>query len=651
MARPVQKLLKDVRPDLAAQVVDKNLLDTLGMGSPKKIEWKCEHGHRWLARVDNRVYAKNSHCPVCSGRLTVPGVNDIATTDPEVAKLCANPDDALKYTRCSNKKLKWRCEHGHEWTAPVSRLTVQGSRCPYCSGRKAVTGKNDLATTHPEVVHELVDPSLATQLKAGSMKEVEWRCKHGHVYTMSPYKYLHAKTPCPYCGHRLVVPNETSLAVVMPEIAKHLLHPEQGYEITPGSNRQLDWVCENNPQHIWRCTVANYRHGGCPYCDNKRILVGENDLATTHPELVKELVDPSLATKLVAGSGKRVEWQCEHGHRWFASVCNRANYHTGCPHCDTANKTSAKEKDLCAVVQALVPDQLIITNAQEYLQGRFEIDIVLPDRNIAFEFNGCVWHSEKTRKPSTYHRNKMRMANEAGLRLIQIWEDDWDDRRDIVIRAIAHKLNALDRLPNVLEHFDPMMTEHIGARKLTACRVTGNQAKHFLECNHIQGAVTATFHYALIDSNGNIRAILSARSPRNNARMRRAPGEWEIQRYATCGVIPGGFTKLMKFAENDIRAQGHIITRWISFSANDISDGSMYRACGFTFDSEQPPSYSYVGNINRWHREPKEKYQKKRFASDPKLIWDDSWTEHEAALTNGLYRIYDAGKIRWVKNI
>ena len=149
MARPVSKLLKDVRPDLAAQVVDKSILDTLGMGSPKKIEWECEHGHRWFARVDNRVYAKNSCCPVCSGRITVPGVNDIATTDPEVAKLCANPEDAFKYTRCSNKKIKWRCEHGHEWTAPVSRLTAQGSRCPYCSGRYAIAGENDLATTHP----------------------------------------------------------------------------------------------------------------------------------------------------------------------------------------------------------------------------------------------------------------------------------------------------------------------------------------------------------------------------------------------------------------------------------------------------------------------------------------------------------------------
>lgn len=650
MGRPVTKLLKDERPDLAAQVVDKSLLTTLGMGSTKKIEWCCEKGHHWIARVDNRVYASNTRCPVCSGRLVVPGVNDLATVAPEIAKLCANPDDARAYTLKSNKKLLWRCEHGHEWTAPVSRL-ASGARCPYCSGRYPIIGVNDLATTHPELAAQLVDPCLATKLQAGTPKKVLWRCEHGHTWEASPYDRATQHAGCPYCSHHRVIPDETSLAVIMPEIAKHLLHPEQAYEITPGSNRQLDWVCERNPKHIWRCTVSNYRQGGCPYCANKRIIVGENDLATTHPNIAAQLVDQSLATKLVAGSGKRVEWRCEQGHTWTAPVYRRTGPGaTGCPECANAG-TSDKERDFCDVIRRLVPKETIVTNDQSYLQGRFELDIVLPDRSIAFEFNGCVWHSEKARKSRTYHRDKARMAHAAGLRLIQIWEDDWDTRRDVVIRAIAHKLGAFDYLPDILDDFDPTMVERIGARKLTAQRVSGSEARRFLNENHIQGAVTATFHYALMDDQGRIRALLSARSPRNNARMHRAPGEWEIQRYATRGIIPGGFTKLMRFAERNIKSQGYELTRWVSFSANDISDGSMYRTCGFTLDREVPPSYFYVGNLNHWVREPKEKYQRRRFRDDPKLAWNETWTEHDAALANGLYRIYDAGKLRWVKDV
>lgn len=650
MARPVSKLLRDERPDLAAQVVDKSLLDTLGVGSTREIEWYCDKGHHYTLRVDRRVYARKATCPVCSGRILVPGVNDLATLAPDVAELCADPDDAYRYAPNSSKRLLWRCENGHEWTAPIARLTMQGSRCPYCSGRLPIIGETDLATTHPELAEELVDHSLATKIKAGTPRKVLWRCKHGHTYEASPYDRTAAKTGCPYCSHRYVVPNETSLAVVMPDIARHLLHPEQAYEITPGSSRKLQWVCEKNPRHIWRCTVRNYQMGGCPYCDGKRILVGENDLATTHPDIAKELADPSLATRLVAGSGKRVEWVCEHGHHWMAAPCDRTGHHTGCPECANVG-TSEKEKDFCDVIRRLVPNETVLTNDRTYLEGRYELDVVIPDARVALEFNGCMWHSEKFHKPNTYHRDKARMAHDAGLRLIQVWEDDWNARRDVVVRAIAHKLNALDRLQDVLEHFDPTMIEHIGARELEARRISGADAHEFLEQNHIQGSVTATLHYGLIDGDGHIRAVLSARSPRSNARMKRASGEWEIQRYATCGVVPGGFTKLMRFAEKDIVARGHELTRWISFSANDISDGSMYGACGFAFDREMPPSYFYVGNRNRWVREPKEKYQRKRFRSDPGLKWDESWTEHEAALANGLYRIYDAGKIRWVKEL
>lgn len=133
--------------------------------------------------------------------------------------------------------------------------------------------------------------------------------------------------------------------------------------------------------------------------------------------------------------------------------------------------------------------------------------------------------------------------------------------------------------------------------------------------------------------------------------MYRKKGTWEIQRYATLGNVPGGFTRLLKFAEHTLNEHSTVLKQWISFSAADVSDGSLYRTAGFTAEQQLAPDYRYVGGATGWRRTPKESFQRKRFRDDPALLWNESWTEHEAALNNELYRIYDAGKTRWVKNV
>ena len=552
MPRKPKTLLKDTHPDIAAQLIDKSLLQTLGTGSDKSVEWECEHGHRWFAKVVSRTNAKNkTGCPVCAGKKVIPGINDLATLRPDIASTAVDAEACRHLSLYSNKKLKWKCEHGHVWEAPVYRRTKSGCGCPYCSGRLPIVGENDLATTHPDIASQLTDRTLAEKLKAGSMRKVEWVCDHGHIWSESPYARTHM-----------------------------------------GS--------------------------GCPYCSNHRVIEGENDMFTTHPELAAQLVNPDDAKKV------------------------------GCPICAAAG-ISEKEKDVAKIIRRLLPNRTIWENDRQALNGQ-ELDIVIPDLRIAIEFNGCVWHSSKFKPDAKYHLKKLRAAQAAGYTLFQIWEDDWDERRDIVIRALAHKLHALDRLPDILDDFDPTMIERIGARNLKTTRIDGKQAAIFLDANHIQGHVIATRHYALLDDQNRIRAVMSLRSPRNNARMHRRPGEWEIQRYATRGCVAGGFGKLLEYAKRDLHAQGIELRRWISLSPNDISDGNLYERCGFTRDGEVAPNYYYVGNSTGWRRMPKESYQRRRFRNDPELIWDESWTERQAAEANQLYRVYDSGKVRWIKD-
>lgn len=104
-------------------------------GSGKKVWWICEKGHSWMAVIYSR---KNNGCPVCAGRQALPGVNDLKTTMPEIAKEWdyekngnLRPEDV---TAQSNRFVWWRCKNGHSWKAQVC-CRYNSNGCPKCDGR------------------------------------------------------------------------------------------------------------------------------------------------------------------------------------------------------------------------------------------------------------------------------------------------------------------------------------------------------------------------------------------------------------------------------------------------------------------------------------------------------------------------------------
>jgi len=325
------------------------------------------------------------------------------------------------------------------------------------------------------------------------------------------------------------------------------------------------------------------------------------------------------------------------------------------PHTLLHTQKTAKryQMRLTEMVQAFVPGSTVLSDDHTVLPSGKELDIVVPDHHLAIEFNDIFSHSEEAvvtvhrrPRPHSYHAAKTREAREQGYRLVHVWEDDWLHRRELVLRALAHRLHAVDRLPDVLPDINPLAYQRLYARNLTARRVHGGIARRFWQDNHLQGPVHCTINVGLYDQDGVLRALLGIGRKNHGSRVSLPAGTWDIQRYATLGVIVGGFTKLLAHAETLV-----LVDTWTSWSDNDISDGGMYRAAGFVVDKRQAPSYSYVGRKTKWERVHRSTYTKQRFINDPDLTYQSGQTEHEAALTNKLYRIYDAGKTRWVKTV
>lgn len=320
--------LASTHPDLASEAFgwDPKLFS---YGSDRKVAWKCSLGHVWDASISHRAINK-SNCPICWGRTVLKGFNDLESKDPSLASE-ANGWDPSKVTASSSKKLSWRCSLEHVWEATVAHRTNMKSGCPYCAGKKVLVGFNDLATTDPELSKEAEGWDPRT-LSRGTAIKRNWKCSVGHIWADSP-NHRTRGDGCPICSNHQVLVGFNDLASTNPELIPFI----DGWDptsVTAKSDKRRNWKCSLG--HKWNAQVKGLTLGTrCPVCSGREVLIGYNDLKSTHPELALEAFefDPESVS---AGSNKLMRWQCKLGHTWKAAVASRVAG-TGCPIC--SNRT------------------------------------------------------------------------------------------------------------------------------------------------------------------------------------------------------------------------------------------------------------------------------------------------------------------------
>ena len=254
----------------------------------------------------------------------------------------------------------------------------------------------------------------------------------------------------------------------------------------------------------------------------------------------------------------------------------------------------------------------------------YELDIYIPDRGIAIEYNGLYWHTESAGKDRSYHYNKWRECKDKGIQLVAIWEDEWRDNRGLVEKMIDHKLGVSD-------------DRKVFARKTTVVQVESSVARDFCDTHHIQGSANGSAHIGLKDRAGELVAISVWRKNRNNL---------YLERYCTSTTVVGGMGKLLKAGKT--WARNNDCYKIVTFADHQVSDGNLYEKLGFTKEKELPPDYKYVADGQRKH---KFGYRLKRFQNDPELLYREGYTETQLAQLNGLERVWDCGKTRYVMEV
>ena len=256
----------------------------------------------------------------------------LSKTHPKLAKE-AYGWDPKTLDSSSGKMVDWQCSLNHTWSTKLNYRVERDSKCPYCINQKVWVGFNDFATTHPQMLKELIS-SNGTDFVAGSTSKVcTWKCSLGHIYDSKPQNRTVRKQGCPYCSNRKILEGFNDLQTTHPEIAKEA-HNFDPTKYLAGSHIYVQWKCPKG--HIYG-SILKQRTGGfnsnCSVCSGDQIMVGVNDLATTYPELAVQAYGWDT-TAFTGGHNKKLNWICSYGHIWPASPNSRTNMESGCPVCD-----------------------------------------------------------------------------------------------------------------------------------------------------------------------------------------------------------------------------------------------------------------------------------------------------------------------------
>ncbi len=280
--------------------------------------------------------------------------NELSITNPKLVEewdfeknYPLTPDDV---TFGSNRKVWWKCKKcGYEWETSINHR-VHGRGCPLCAKKTVVSGVNDLASMHPEILDEwnyeknTIKPQ---EISSGSNKSVWWKCKnHGHVWSASPYTRLKG-VGCPVCSNKVVLKGFNDLKTVCPELAsewnyeKNIVAPT---EVVFRSERKVWWKCKNCGNE-WQAVISSRYYGrGCPECAKNvraqtlsKTYAKLNNLSTNYPEIAKQwhpIKNGGMLPNMVSSrSNKKVWWLCPVcGNEWQATPNTRTSG-CGCAVC------------------------------------------------------------------------------------------------------------------------------------------------------------------------------------------------------------------------------------------------------------------------------------------------------------------------------
>lgn len=259
------------------------------------------------------------------------------------------------------------------------------------------------------------------------------------------------------------------------------------------------------------------------------------------------------------------------------------------------------------------------------------------DLKIGIEFNGNFYHTEiGGNKKRDFHLNKTKIMNEKGYKLIHIFEDEWELKKEIVENKLKHL-------------FKKSVFQTIYARNCVIKKINTKEKNIFLNKYHIQGEDKSNVHLGAFYNNELISVMTFDNKRKMNGGV--SLNEYELKRFCVSFDynITGIAGKLLSYFIKNYNPKKIISfadRRW-TLDANN----NLYTKLNFKLTKILSPDYSYYNpKIHRLKRFHKFSFGKSSLKKKYPEIYNDNKTEWEMMQELGYDRIWDCGKFRYELN-
>lgn len=547
--------------------------------------------------------------------------------------------------RCDWTKVvvAWECPKHGKFEKTLSAWSRSES-CPECARLERVRqralnerAKNPFPQWFIDDLEGSPDKEAVLECHLSVNDYALFNCKEHGLYRQKITHHLTRHDGCPKCGWDSRRKSQSRTLRKNGLKNEDYLRTSPDYHDGISMDAEIKFVCPVHGEYTRIVRQASH-YPGCLKCNRSESTQKTNLVLRRTREIPQYILD-ELQEEFTYNKPLTEQWKfkCKEGHEYSTRMSDRLNGH-GCPICGARSVNMvAKMEDTLAEdlrkrgIKVIQSDR---TQIRSLSTGRpAELDLYLPDYKIAVELNGLYWHSDKHMAESStynapggkqnYHEAKRIACKRVGIRLMQFYEDTTNEHYQLVVDKILATCGLLQR-------------ERLMARKMNVVEVD----PHWLDTHHIQKSgrgLCIGFEY-----NGEVIAAMQYRqAPENEA----VKGTYILDRYATDSryFVVGGIEKLMKYAERT-----ESIRYWVSYADKTVSVGDLYEKLGFHKVAESGPDYQYVYKAKRYH---KFNFRKERFKKDPNLVYFEGMTEAQLADLNNVYRIYDCGKIKYVKEI
>lgn len=288
------------------------------------------------------------------------------------------------------------------------------------------------------------------------------------------------------------------------------------------------------------------------------------------------------------------------------------------------------EQQLESFVRNLLPN-IQINICDKTTIYPYELDIFLPEKKLAIEYCGLYWHSELTGKDKNYHLSKLQDCEQKGLRLLTIFEDEYQQTPTLVENRIKHVLGIFNG-------------KKIGARQTLVKEISSKEKNDFLNKFHLQGQDISAINLGLFYKE-QLVSVMTFSKPsraRTSKRIIQQMNIWELNRFATDYnyIVRGAAGKLLNYFVKNFQW-----SEIYSYADRRWSTGNLYHSLGFMQQSVSKPNYWYISK-GYSKREYRYKYAKYRLVEQG---YDKDLTEFQIMNARGFTRIWDCGVIKFVK--